>query len=100
MTNLCRWEYVWCVSLLLSYIGLSSIRSNQVLNMQKYMIGVVVFGFVPVFYCIIHYMSDVIEYMKLEDKRDLEDAENILVWQVSSLMAIAQGQCHSTVAYF
>jgi len=75
------WEYVWCVSLLLSYIGLSAIRSNKILNMQKYMIGVVVFGFIPVIYCIFHYMSDVVEYLNLEDKRDLEDAENILVWQ-------------------
>lgn len=59
--------------------------------MQKYMIGVVVFGFIPVIYCIIYYMSDVAEYLKLEDKRDLEDAENILVWQVSFLVAIWQG---------
>jgi hypothetical protein len=50
--------------------------------MQKYMIGVVLFGLLPIFYCIIYYMSDVIAYLKLEEDEDLEDAENILVWQV------------------
>jgi Jagunal, ER re-organisation during oogenesis len=66
----------------LSFIGLSAARSNKVINMQKYMAGVIVFGLFPVLYCIIHYMNDVIAYMKLEDT-ELEDAENIMVWQVS-----------------
>lgn len=78
-----RWEYVWCVSVVLSFIGLSAARSNKVLNMQKYMIGVVVFGLVPVLYCLIHYLSDVLEYLKLEKGTDLEDVENIMVWMVS-----------------
>lgn len=47
------------------------------------MIGVVVFGLVPIAYCLIHYWSDVWEYMKLEKGTDLEDVENIMVWMVS-----------------
>lgn len=49
--------------------------------MQKYMIGVVVFGLFPVFYCILHYMNDVIDYIQLDDDTDIEDTE-IKVWQV------------------
>lgn len=78
----CRFEYIWCVSVVLSFIGLSAVRSNNVLNMQKYMIGVVVFGLFPVFYCILHYMNDVIDYIQLEDDTDVEDTE-IKVWQVT-----------------
>lgn len=78
-----RWEYVWCVSVVLTFIGLSAARSNKVLNMHKYMAGVVVFGLFPVFYCIAHYMSDVLEYIRLDEDTELEDAENIVVWQVS-----------------
>lgn len=78
-----RWEYVWCVSVVLSFIGLSAARSNKVINMQKYMAGVIVFGLFPVLYCMIHYMNDVVAYMKLDEDTELEDAENILVWQVS-----------------
>lgn len=69
--------------MVLSFIGLSAARSNKALNMQKYMIGVVVFGLFPIAYCLIHYWSDVWEYMKLEKGTDLEDVENILVWMVS-----------------
>jgi hypothetical protein len=82
--SLCfRWEYVWCVSVVLSFIGLSAARSNKVINMQKYMAGVVVFGLFPIIYCLIHYMNDVVAYMKLDEDTELEDADNILVWQVS-----------------
>jgi hypothetical protein len=73
------------VSVLLSFIGLSAARSNKVLNMQKYMIGVVVFGILPILYCILHYMNDVIAYMKLEEGTDLEDVDEIMVWQVRPL---------------
>lgn len=45
-------------------------------------------------------MSDVMEYLKLEDKRDLEDAENILVWQVSFFKAILQSQYFSLLSFF
>lgn len=71
------------MSVVLSFIGLSAARSNKVVNMQKYMAGVVVFGLFPIIYCIIHYMNDVVAYMKLDEDTELEDAENILVWQVS-----------------
>lgn len=71
------------MSVMLSFIGLSAARSNKVLNMQKYMIGVVVFGLLPILYCIIHYMNDVVAYMKLEKGTDLEDVDEIVVWQVS-----------------
>lgn len=51
--------------------------------MHKYMASVVVFGLLPVVYCLIHYMNDVVNYMQMDDDTELEDAENILVWQVS-----------------
>lgn len=47
------------------------------------MIGVVIFGMVPVIYCIIHYMNDVINYMQLDEDTTLDEADNIMVWQVS-----------------
>lgn len=50
--------------------------------MQKYMIGVVVFGLFPVLYCIVYYMSDVIEYLQLDEDTDLEDTD-IKIWQVN-----------------
>lgn len=75
------WEYVWCISVILSFVGLSAARKNKSQDMQKYMIGVLVFGLLPVFYCFFYYLSDVIDYIQLEEDVDIEDTE-ILMWQV------------------
>jgi uncharacterized membrane protein len=76
-----RWEYIWCVSVVITFVGLSAARSNKIINMQKFMIGLLVFGLFPVFYCIGYYMSDVLEYIHLEDNVDVEDTD-IKIWQV------------------
>lgn len=52
------------------------------------MIGVVVFGLFPVFYCILHYMNDVIDYIQLDDDIDVEDTE-IKVWQVTYFVVLS-----------
>lgn len=62
-------------------MGLSAARKNKSQDMQKYMIGVLVFGLLPVFYCFFYYLSDVIDYIQLEEDVDIEDTE-ILMWQV------------------
>lgn len=75
------WEYAWCASVLVTFLGLSAARSNQYLSMQKFMIGIGVFGLAPVLYCLVYYLGDAIDYFKLEEGTDLEDTE-IQVWQV------------------
>lgn len=75
------WEYAWCTSVFITFLGLSSARSNQILTMQKFMIGIGVLAIVPIVYCLIYYLGDAIEYFKLEEGTDLEDTD-IQVWQV------------------
>ncbi|KAG5682119.1 hypothetical protein PVAND_011498 [Polypedilum vanderplanki] len=74
------WEYIWCISVLLTFIGLSAARSNKILSMQRYMLGVVVFGLFPILYCLYYYMNDVVSYIKLEKNVDIEDTQ-IKLWQ-------------------
>ncbi|KAG5668411.1 hypothetical protein PVAND_016351 [Polypedilum vanderplanki] len=74
------WEYFWCVSVLLSFVGLSAIRSNRILNLKKYMMGIVMFGFIPVIYCLLYYMDDVVDYISLDEDTDIEDTD-ITIWQ-------------------
>lgn len=81
------WEYVWCISVILTFMGLSSARKNKVRDMQKYMIGVLVFGYLPIIYCFAYYFGDVMEYMHLEEDQDIEDTE-IFMWLVSNLRFI------------
>lgn len=76
------WEYIWCLSILISFIGLSSTKTNRVRDMNKYVIGLIVLGFVPILYCLVYYFSDVIEYITLEADIDIDDTD-VIMWQVS-----------------
>lgn len=81
------WEYIWCVSLLLSFLGLTAIKENRVLLMKQYIAGLIVFGFVPLFYAIIYYFGDVWTYLVPDDDDDLDD---ILMWQVFILWSLTK----------
>lgn len=75
------WEYVWCLSIFLSFVGLSAAKGNRILQMKKYMVGLGIFGILPMIYCLIYYFRDAIDYMTLEVDVDVEDTE-IHMWQV------------------
>ncbi|KAL9698269.1 hypothetical protein quinque_001710 [Culex quinquefasciatus] len=74
------WEYFWCLSVFLSFVGLSAARRNRVTDMKKYMVGISTVAFVPLIYCIMYYLNDVLEYISLEEGTELEDTD-IFVWQ-------------------
>lgn len=75
------WEYIWCVSIILSFIGLSAAKGNRGSDMTKYIIGTIVLGVLPLIYCLVYYFGDVLNYMKLEEGEDIEDTE-IQLWRV------------------
>ncbi|XP_005191525.1 protein jagunal [Musca domestica] len=74
------WEYIWLASLLTSFVGLSAARGNKIRDMQKYMITLGLFGVLPLLYCFVYYFGDVLEYLSLEDKSDLEETD-IVLWR-------------------
>ncbi|XP_053969588.1 protein jagunal [Anastrepha ludens] len=74
------WEYIWLSSLLTSFIGLTAARGNKVREMQKYMIAIVVFGVLPLIYCMAYYFSDVLEYIRLDEKTDIDETD-IFLWR-------------------
>lgn len=78
------WEYVWCLSIVLSFVGLSAAKGNRILQMKKFMMGLGIFGILPMFYCFIYYFRDAIDYMTLEEGVDVNDTE-IHMWQVSGV---------------
>lgn len=75
------WEYIWCSSILLSFVGLSAAKGNRIKDMKKYIIGLIVTALLPLLYCLIYYFSDVLEYMRLTSDTDVEETE-IFIWQV------------------
>lgn len=76
------WEYIWCISIFMSFIALPAIKGNRIKDMQKYIIGLTVTALLPLLYCIIYYFSDIVDYLSLDDETDIEDS-GILVWRVS-----------------
>lgn len=75
------WEYIWCTSILMSFIGLSAAKGNKIKDMKKYIIGIVVTALLPLLYCSIYYLSDILEYINLDEETDIEDTD-IFVWRV------------------
>lgn len=75
------WEYIWCTSILMSFIGLSAAKGNKIKDMKQYIIGIVVTAVLPLLYCSIYYLSDILEYINLDKETDIEDTD-IFVWRV------------------
>ncbi|CAG9828355.1 unnamed protein product [Diabrotica balteata] len=72
------WEYIWCISFPLSFLGLEAIKKNRVSLMRYYRLGVLLFALVPICYAGVYYFFDVWTYLKHEVEEDLE---NIEWWQ-------------------
>lgn len=51
--------------------------------MRNYMIGLTLFGFLPLLYAIIYYFSDVYTYLTFEDEEELE---KVHIWQVNFML--------------
>lgn len=79
------WEYVWCLSILATFIGLWATKQNKVRTMQQYIAGIVVFGLVPLICCLVYHFNDVIGYLSYDDADvDIEDSD-IVLWRVSEV---------------
>lgn len=76
------WEYCWCASLLMAFMGLSAAKGNRIRDMRNFIIGLVLTALVPLLYCAVYYSSDVIECLSLDEETDIKDTE-IFVWRVS-----------------
>lgn len=70
------WEYIWCTSLLLSFLALSAIKRNRLKTLQKYMISILVLGLGPLIYAIVYYFKDVWTYLTVGKSEDIH------LWQV------------------
>lgn len=72
------WEYIWCASLLCSFLGLASARKNRIKPMKQYILGILLLGYGPLFYATLYYFGDVWTYLTSEDDDEIEE---IHFWQ-------------------
>ncbi|KAL1138464.1 hypothetical protein AAG570_008527 [Ranatra chinensis] len=70
------WEYIWCCSLLMSFLGLAAIRKNKISTMKNYMIGIAVLGIIPVIYAFVYYLPQVWYYASTGN------TDGVTLWQV------------------
>lgn len=77
------WEYIWCLSIVLSFVALSAAKSNRLVQMQKFMIGLAVLGIGPLLYGLVYYFRDAVDYLTLDEATDVDDTD-IHMWQVRS----------------
>ncbi|XP_067126094.1 protein jagunal-like [Centruroides vittatus] len=54
------WEWIWTVSLVFAFIGLSGARRNRSSLMQIYVTGTFLFGLFPIFWAAVYFLEDVI----------------------------------------
>lgn len=78
------WEYVWCTSILTTFVGLSAAKKNSIKDMQKYLITLSVTGILPIVYCVIYYFSDVGAFIGADDLDDVADS-GFVTWLVSTI---------------
>lgn len=75
------WEYIWCLSLLLSFFGLSAIKRNNIRNLRRYMYGITALGLCPLLYCLLYYCGDVWKYLSMDEEHDDSSEVEIELWQ-------------------
>lgn len=75
------WEYIWCLSLLMSFLGLSAIKRNNIKQLRRYMYGVSALGFGPLLYCVLYYCGDVWRYLSSDIDEDDSSEVEIELWQ-------------------
>lgn len=92
------WEYVWCLSILITFVGLWATKQNRVRTMQQYVAGIIVFGYVPLIICLVYYFNDVIGYLSYDDEDvDIEDSE-ITLWRVCTKCVLAMTRLYISLA--
>ena len=75
------WEYWWCISLPVAFVGLSAIRKNNIQSLQIYVGGTIANGIVPVLVALTYYFADVWTYVNTRSTKKIQ------TWQVRSLIA-------------
>ncbi|CAG7835580.1 unnamed protein product [Allacma fusca] len=94
------WELWWCVSAPVAFIGLSSMRRNDVKAVQIYMGGTIANGVIPVLVGTVYYFSDVWSYLSTRSTRNIQMWQGYpygLLWYAFLLVAL---QVHGFSLYF
>ena len=94
------WEYIWCASLMSSFLALSAVKRNRIKMLQQYMIGIVLLGYGPLLYAVVYYFKDVWKYLTVGKADEVHIWQGLpygLLWYAFVLLA---SQVHSFSLFF
>jgi hypothetical protein len=94
------WEYWWCFSIVVTFVGLSAIRKNNSQTMQFYLGGITANAIVPVLFAMYYYSADVYKYATTRSSKNLQTFMGYpygVLWYVFLLLAL---QVHLFTMYF
>src|SRR5271156_1588901 len=94
------WEYWWCFSLVVTFVGLSAIRKNNSQTLQIYLGGIIANGIVPVLFALYFYSGDVYKYASTRSSKNIQTWMGYpygVLWYVFLVLAL---QIHLFTMYF
>jgi len=94
------WEYWWLFSMVITFIGLTSIRRNNAQSMQIYLGGIIANGVIPVLVGLTYYFSDFWTYLNTRSLDKVQTWQGLpyaLLWYGFLLAAL---QVHLFSIYF
>jgi len=92
------WEYMWTFSLLPSILSLIALKRNRHFLMQQSLLGIIVFGILPMIFGLYALLDDLLEYWDTRtSKRLLFGFPVVVLWNM--FLAI-NFQVHAFALYF
>ncbi|KAL0276461.1 UNVERIFIED_CONTAM: hypothetical protein PYX00_004029 [Menopon gallinae] len=65
------WEYIWCLSIIMTFFGLTAIRRNRIQTLKQYMYGIGVLGYGTTIYATLYYFGDFWTYITTGDTKSI-----------------------------
>lgn len=94
------WEWIWLVSLMFTFFGLSAARKNTASLMKMYVTGTVLFGFGPIFGAGIYYAKDMWHYVETRNGEGLDRWQGYPIAVLWYIFITAAFQVHLFSLYF
>lgn len=84
------WEYLWCVSIAFTFLGLSAIKKNNIKSIQRFIGGIGLFGYGPTLFAAIYYFGDCWTYIRTGNTDEIEMWQGFpyaILWYAFILLA-------------
>jgi len=94
------WEYIWCLSVLVTFLGLQAIKKNKINSLKHFIYGICITGYGPILYAAIYYFGEAWKYISTGETEDIHIWQGLpyaLLWYAFILGAI---QVHFFSLYF